>query len=88
MPQKTRRQKIRAASKPVNVPQVSKPMAPASAPTNAVENRQVTTTLSPAPQATFDYTYVYRDLRRIGLLALSFFVILVALSFVLPQFYR
>ena len=30
-----------------------------------------------------DYTYVKRDLRRIGLLAGSFFVILIALSFVL-----
>ncbi len=30
-----------------------------------------------------DYTYVRRDLRRIGVLAASFFVILVALSFVL-----
>ena len=30
-----------------------------------------------------DYTYIRRDLRRIGLLAGSFFVILVALSFFL-----
>jgi hypothetical protein len=31
-----------------------------------------------------DYTYVIRDLRRIGVLAGSFFVILIALSFILP----
>ena len=30
-----------------------------------------------------DYTYVRRDLRRIGVLAAAFFVILVALSFIL-----
>jgi len=30
-----------------------------------------------------DYTYVRRDLRRIGVLAGAFFVILVALSFIL-----
>ena len=40
----------------------------------------------PAPRATEfnpDYTYVRRDLRRIGVLAGAFFVILVALSFIL-----
>jgi len=39
-----------------------------------------------APRATEfnpDYTYVRRDLRRIGVLAAAFFVILVALSFIL-----
>jgi hypothetical protein len=39
-----------------------------------------------APRATEfnpDYTYVRRDLRRIGVLAGAFFVILVALSFIL-----
>ena len=40
----------------------------------------------PAPRTTEfnpDYTYVRRDLRRIGVLAGAFFVILVALSFIL-----
>ncbi len=31
-----------------------------------------------------DYTYVIHDLRRIGVLAGSFFAILIVLSFVLP----
>ena len=31
-----------------------------------------------------DYTYIKRDLKRIGVLAGSFFVLLIALSFVLP----
>jgi hypothetical protein len=30
-----------------------------------------------------DYTYIRRDLRRIGVIAASFFVILIALSFFL-----
>lgn len=36
-----------------------------------------------APRAQFDYTYVRQDLKRIILLAGSFVVILVALSFVI-----
>lgn len=31
-----------------------------------------------------DYTYVKRDLARIGILAASFFAILIVLSFILP----
>lgn len=31
-----------------------------------------------------DYTYVVKDLKRIGVLAGSFFVLLIALSFVVP----
>ena len=50
--------------------------------------RQVSKTAAfmPAPRITEfnpDYTYIKRDLGRIGLLAGGFFVILVALAFVL-----
>ncbi len=31
-----------------------------------------------------DYTYIVKDLKRIGLMAGTFFVILIALSFILP----
>jgi hypothetical protein len=31
-----------------------------------------------------DYTYILRDLRRIGILAASFLVILIGLSFLMP----
>ncbi len=37
----------------------------------------------PAPEFKPDYTYVKNDLKRIGVLAGSFFVILIVLSFVL-----
>lgn len=33
-----------------------------------------------------DYSHIIKDLRRIGVLAASFFVILIALSFLLPLF--
>ncbi len=39
--------------------------------------RQIATEFNP------DYTYIRRDLRRIGMLAGSFFVILIVLSFFL-----
>ena len=35
-----------------------------------------------------DYTYVKRDLRRIGILAGSIFAVLIALSFLLPTFIK
>jgi hypothetical protein len=44
-----------------------------------------TPTRTPSPSAEFnpDYTYVKYDLKRIGIMAGSFFVLLVALSFFL-----
>jgi hypothetical protein len=41
------------------------------------------TTARSVPELTFDYAYVYRDLRRIALLAGFFFAVLIALSFVI-----
>ena len=35
-----------------------------------------------------DYTYVKRDLKRIGVLAGSIFAVLIVLSFVLPMFVK
>ncbi len=43
-------------------------------------NRKATTTTEFNP----DYTYVVKDLKRIGMLAGSFFVLLIARSFILP----
>jgi len=46
-------------------------------------NRPISTAASPATRAEFkpDYTYVKRDLTRIGILAGTFFVVLIVLSF-------
>lgn len=58
----------------------------------AKKNKRMTTSVSVAPAASAanrsvefnpDYTYIKRDLGRIGVLAGSFFVILVVLSFFL-----
>jgi hypothetical protein len=35
-----------------------------------------------------DYTYVKRDLRRIGILAGSIFAVLIVLAFILPTFIK
>ncbi|HEY6042546.1 MAG TPA: hypothetical protein VIX58_10460 [Anaerolineae bacterium] len=88
MPQKTRRQKMRAATRPVNVPQVARPGLAPGAPSNDGQAPGPTVAAKPTTQLSFDYTYVYRDLRRIALISVSFFVLLVALSFVLPMLYR
>jgi len=46
-------------------------------------NRPTSMAASPTTRAEFkpDYTYVKRDLTRIGILAGSFFVVLIVLSF-------
>ena len=54
----------------------------------AKNNRRTTGTVSVTPSTSRtefnpDYTHVKRDLRRIGVLAGSFFVLLIALSFFL-----
>ena len=58
----------------------------------AKKNKRVVTSVSVtpsistanrAPEFNPDYTYVKRDLRRIGVLAGSFFALLIALSFFL-----
>ena len=89
MPKKTRREKLRAARRPVNVPTVqSRPVGqvtPESATRSAVSNYAATAVRpnAAAVTANFDYSYVYRDLRRILLVAGTFFAILIALSFVI-----
>jgi hypothetical protein len=88
MPKKTRKAKIRASQRPINVGYA--PAAPA--PTRTVESTREsfaprsasvgapTLSRSVAP-VTSDYGYVFRDLKRIGLLALTFFVIMFVLWF-------
>lgn len=56
--------------------------APASSSPRGFGRRATTTEFNP------DYTYVMKDLKRIGTLAGTFFVILIALSFILPLIQR
>ncbi len=87
MPQKTRKMKQRAAQRrvsdvaPVSAPSAAAPSAPVSDPTArlrpAFSNTRASTPLE------FDYSYIYNDLKRIALFAAFFFVVLIALSFVI-----
>lgn len=88
MPKKTRREKLRAARRPMNLPPAQP--APTSLPSQAVAGSNapvaaasVSRASVPARTLTFDYSYVYRDLRRILVLAVSFFILLIVLSFVI-----
>ena len=49
---------------------------------SGIQRGVVTTEFNP------DYSHIKADLKRIGLLAAVFFVILIALSFVLPMFVK
>ena len=46
--------------------------------------RPIATSTQTVTEFNPDYTYIKRDLKRIGVLAGSFFALLVALSFILP----
>jgi hypothetical protein len=88
MPKKTRKAKMRAAQRPIKAGYPS--AAGAGAGRVAEPTRE---TFAPRPVApsvtasrsastlTFDYKYVYQDLRRIGLLAGLFFVLMFILWF-------
>ncbi len=52
---------------------------PAAAPSRSFSRRA-----TPAVEFNPDYTYIVKDLKRIGLMAGTFFVILIALSFIMP----
>lgn len=84
MPKKTRKAKMRAAQRPIKVGYpvmppggnepiretlVMRPASPSSAP------------IKSSATAIFDYRYVFRDLRRIGLLAGTFFVLMFVIWF-------
>jgi hypothetical protein len=86
MPKKSRKAKVRAAQRPIRT---TYPVGPA-APSKEQSRESFTprsATLSPAPSRigaplAFDYQYVYKDLRRIGLLAATFFGLMFILWFI------
>ncbi len=88
MPKKTRKAKIRASQRPINAGYTPVATAPTSTETLEPTGETFTPRAAPRPapvigrtmpQITYDYAYVYRDLRRIGLLALTFFVLMFVL---------
>ncbi len=86
MPKKTKR-KVSAVVTPAPAPEVMEVRtmeAPAAAPSRSFSRRSSAAPVEFNP----DYGYVVKDLKRIGALAGTFFVILIALSFILPFFQR
>lgn len=97
MPQKTRSQKERAAARRESG-QFKRPIAPAPIETEVPDRdmsvmpnvpsapRRRVANIAAVPRSTemeFNYSYVYADLRRIALLALLCFGIMIVLAFVL-----
>ncbi len=97
MPQKSRAQKERATARR-DSGQVKAPPLPApieeqvpeaaggyniAVPAKATRRLSSTATQAQNFTGEFDYSYVYADLRRIGILAVVCFGIMIALSFVL-----
>ncbi len=84
MPKKTKR-KVSAVVTPAPAPEVMKVSTvetSASAPSSPrTFNRRASAT---AVEFNPDYGYIVKDLKRIGTLAGTFFVLLIALSFILP----
>ena len=85
MPKKSKR-KVSVVSIPASAPEVMEVRttdAPVAAASRSYSRRTTT-----AVEFNPDYTYVIKDLKRIGTLAGTFFVILIALSFILPLIQR
>jgi hypothetical protein len=79
------KRKVSQAARPVGVTEVTPlevaaPPTPAASPASRSSFSRRTTT---AAEFNPDYSYVIKDLKRIGLLAGVFFVILIALSFII-----
>ncbi len=87
MPKKTRKMKQRAAERrgtlhagmPENA-EMSPTESAAGAAPRARADFSASRVVSPV---TFDYSYIYADLKRIAVFAVFFFAVLIALSFVI-----
>jgi hypothetical protein len=75
----SKKQKRRVSQSQSVAQSVSSSASPTTTPSVATPVRTRSTIFEFKP----DYTYIFRDLKRIGILAGSFFVILVVLSFFL-----
>jgi hypothetical protein len=85
MPKKTRKMKQRAAMRRsgavAQTPANDVEVAGASTTESIAPARVLPSSVRPVTPLTFDYTYIYSDLKRIALFAGFFFVVLIALSF-------
>ena len=89
MPKKTRKMKQRAAERrsiPQSVTQgsaVDSSAAPTASAAPARMMRSESSTTRVLNPLTYDYSYIYGDLKRIALFAAMFFAVLIVLSFVI-----
>jgi hypothetical protein len=87
MPKKTRKMKQRAAlrrSAPVaQTPETNGEVTGASASQALAPARVLPSSARAVTPLAFDYTHIYGDLKRIALFASFFFVVLIALAFVI-----
>jgi hypothetical protein len=90
MPKKTRKMKQRAAERRSIQQQTTASESPIVTSTAPMASGTPTRMMRSETNAsrvmnplTFDYSYIYGDLKRIALFAAMFFVILIALSFVI-----
>ncbi|MEW5718893.1 MAG: hypothetical protein AB1817_09725 [Chloroflexota bacterium] len=87
MPKKTRKMKQRAAmrrSVAANQPEENDIEGGGAVASEAVAPARVLlSSARPVTPLTFDYTYIYGDLKRIALFAGFFFAVLIVLSFVI-----
>jgi hypothetical protein len=83
MAKKTKR-KVSGVREAAQIAEVTAEGIAPDAPIAATPARSFTRRTSLTPEFNPDYSYVIKDLKRIGILAGSFFVLLIALSFVMP----
>ncbi len=86
MPKKSKR-KVSAVVTPAPAPEVME-VRTVEAPSVSAPSRSFSRRASAPVEFNPDYSYIIKDLKRIGVLAGSFFVILIALSFILPLIQR
>jgi hypothetical protein len=86
MPKKTRKMKQRAAERRSlqGAPEeMGVPMSGAPSTATPMRTRSDFASARAATPLTYDYSYIYGDLKRIAVFAGIFFVVLIALSFVI-----
>jgi hypothetical protein len=88
MPKKTRKMKQRAAERrtlqqqaATQETQVAAPVAPVAVAPMRMRAEPTAPRVPNLP--TYDYSYIYGDLKRIAFFAAMFFIVLIALSFVI-----
>jgi hypothetical protein len=81
---KKSKRKVSSVGESAKIAEVTAEGTAPDSPVVATPARSYTRRSSLTQEFNPDYTYVVKDLKRIGILAGSFFILLIALSFVMP----